>query len=78
MRTCGFSAFLELFGYPGAFPAAGPPEKEFLDVYGWGPVYALRVEYQDGMQRLLRGSKKSGNAQRKSPGISAFACVAFD
>lgn len=56
MRTCGFDALLGLLGYPGIFPAAGPTEKEFLDVYGWGPVYALRVEYQDGMQRLLRGS----------------------
>ena len=56
MRTCGFDALLEQFGYPGVFPAAGPPEKELLDVYRWGPVYVLRVEYQDGMQRLLRGS----------------------
>lgn len=56
MRTGGFGALLGRLGYPGVFSAADLPEKEFLDVYGWAPVYALRVEYQDGMQRLLKGS----------------------
>lgn len=55
MRTCGFGALLELLGYPGIFRQLTRLKKNCW-MYGWGPVYALRVEYQDGMQRLLRGS----------------------
>ena len=56
MRTCGLDVILVLLGCPGGGAAADPPEKKLLDVYGEVPVYVLRVEYRDGMQRLLRDS----------------------
>ena len=46
---------LGLLGYPGIFWQLTRLKKNFYG-YGWGPVYALRVEYRDGMQRLLKGS----------------------
>lgn len=55
MRTCGFGALLELLGYPGVFRQLTRLKKNFYG-YGWVPVYVLRVEYRDGMQRLLKGS----------------------
>ena len=55
MRTCGFGALLEQLGYPGLFRQL-TRLKESCWMYMDGPVYALRMEYQGGMQRLLKGS----------------------
>lgn len=46
---------LGLLGCPGVFRQLARLKKNFW-MYRWVPVYALRVEYRDGMQRLLRGS----------------------
>ena len=45
---------LGLLGYPGIFRQLARLKKNFW-MYMDGPVYALRMEYQGGMQRLLRG-----------------------
>ena len=77
MRTGGFGALLELLGCPGIFPAAGPPEKEFLGIW-MGPCLCAAGGIAERHAVIFKGQlKQSGNAQRKSPGISAFVCVAF-